>query len=297
MNSPVSYCINTYFCGDTINPGHENLTCQDCGANLLVGDRYRLTEILKHESSATEQLIYKGYDTLENKSVVVKIVDSPKPEARKYLQREYEFLKLHGIPHLLIDDGDYFEWAPDPEQDFFKVWVLVLPYIEGIDTCHWIQENGPISEEKAIEWLNDILDDFEILSDMSAIHRDIKPENIVIQEDGELKLIDFGSVRMIDAEYVALLEGKSLNAEGSVRTGTRIQSLGYSAPEQLIGKAVIQSDFYALGITLKFWLTGKTPRDCIDEDIEDWSRLAQISETFVHFVNWLSAPKAAQTAH
>jgi serine/threonine-protein kinase len=78
----------------------------------------------------------------------------------------------------------------------------------------------------------------------SILHRDLTPDNIIIGEDGQLRLIDFGAAR-------EFLEGI---------TGTMIGKQCYVAPEQLRGEATTQSDIFSFGCTLYFVLTGRDPK-------------------------------------
>ncbi len=79
---------------------------------------------------------------------------------------------------------------------------------------------------------------------MPVIHRDLTPDNIVVKDDGTLVVIDFGAAN----EFI----GNS--------TGTFVGKQCYISPEQFRGKAVPQSDIYALGCTLHYLLTGSDPQ-------------------------------------
>lgn len=289
----TTYCANTVFCQNPLNSGHDVFVCQNCGADLLVNERYRLTEILNRENGDPNRVVYRGFDTQENCDVVVKMTHNPSPEARKYLEREYEFLLGGNQLFPQIEEDAYFEWSPDKNSDFFVLYGFATPFIQGVDSLDWIAEHGTISESKCIQWVLAILEYLEFMSSASFIHRDIKPENIIVTPDELIKLIDFGSVRQLDEEYMALLEGQSFDVNGNLRTATRVQTFGYTAPEQAIGKAVMQSDFYSLGYTAIYWVTGKTPAAMILDGIEDWSEAAKTSQTFNRFIQWLIAPKAA----
>ncbi len=122
---------------------------------------------------------------------------------------------------------------------------MVLEYIRGQDLRQLVKQNGAQPEEIVLHWAKQIA---LIVSYLHAqnppiIHRDLTPDNLVRKEDDTITLIDFGAAN----EFVG-------NA-----TGTLVGKQAYIAPEQLRGKANLESDIYALGGTMYFLLTGKDP--------------------------------------
>ena len=109
------------------------------------------------------------------------------------------------------------------------------------------------------------------------LHRDIKPQNIIFKPDGRLALIDFGAVREgTGTEFATAARGGTEVASHMVG-GTSIVSAGYTAPEQMNGQALKQSDFYSLGRTFIFLLTGKEPSEIpydAHEDVLQWRKYA-----------------------
>jgi hypothetical protein len=122
---------------------------------------------------------------------------------------------------------------------------LLLEYVNGQDLRQFVKQNGPQSEETVKKWAGTIASIVEYLhtQDPPIIHRDLTPDNLVLRNDGELILIDFGAAN----QFVG------------AATGTLVGKQAYIAPEQLRGKAEPQSDLYALGGTLFFLLTGRDP--------------------------------------
>ncbi len=111
---------------------------------------------------------------------------------------------------------------------------------------------SPIDEKLAIQWLSEVVDILQKVHSQNFFHRDIKPSNIMLRPNGRLALIDFGSARQVTETYIAK------QVQGQV---TGIMTAGYSPSEQMHGQAIQQSDFFALGRTFVFLLTGREPGD------------------------------------
>jgi serine/threonine protein kinase len=174
-----------------------------------------------------------------------------KRKATILFQREAEFLmkqKHPGIPSVETDG--YFTW---PEGSRQALPCLVMEKIPGQNLQEWMQERGdrPITAAGAIDWLKQLAEILDLLHQQKYFHRDIKPSNIMLKPDGQLVLLDFGAVREVTDTY---LEQQQANY-----TGTVIISAGYTPSEQLEGHAVPQSDFFALGRTFVYLLTGELP--------------------------------------
>lgn len=166
-------------------------------------------------------------------------------------QREAEFLmkqKHPGIPRVETDG--YFTW---PERSSKPFPCLVMEQIPGQNLQEWMLAKGnqPISTETAIDWLTQLTQILNLLHQQQYFHRDIKPSNIMLKPDGKLVLVDFGAVREVTETY--------LRQQKENYTGTAIISAGYTPSEQAEGHAVPQSDFFALGRTFVYLLTGKLP--------------------------------------
>jgi tRNA A-37 threonylcarbamoyl transferase component Bud32 len=122
---------------------------------------------------------------------------------------------------------------------------LMLEYINGQDLRAHVKQNGPQPESVVIPWAVKIAEMLVYLHKQNPpiIHRDLTPDNLVLRNDGELRLIDFGAAN----QFVG------------TATGTLVGKQAYISPEQLRGKADLQSDLYSFGGTLHYLLTGKDP--------------------------------------
>jgi tRNA A-37 threonylcarbamoyl transferase component Bud32 len=123
---------------------------------------------------------------------------------------------------------------------------LVMEYIEGQDLSQRLKEDGAMDEETAITLLEQIAAALEIAHKEGFVHRDLKPSNIMLRQNGEAVLMDFGVSKMSDA---------SSNLTGSGAIGT----IDYMAPEQIVAakEVDLRADIYALGVMSYEMLTGK----------------------------------------
>lgn len=120
---------------------------------------------------------------------------------------------------------------------------LVQDFIDGQNLAQELAAKGAGNEGQIRQLLNDLLPVLQLLHDNHIIHRDIKPENIIRRSsDRRLFLVDFGI-------------SKILTNIVPERTGTRIGSPEYVAPEQAMGKATYASDIFSLGVTCIHLLT------------------------------------------
>ena len=129
------------------------------------------------------------------------------------------------------------------------VIYVVMDYIEGEPLNKVLDRYGAQTQDIVIAWAEDLCGVLDYLHAQNPpiIYRDMKPANIMLQPNGNIKLIDFGIAR----EY------KEQNLEDTVSLGTK----GYAAPEQFGGKGQTdrRTDIYCLGVTLYHLLTGKNP--------------------------------------
>lgn len=131
------------------------------------------------------------------------------------------------------------------------VIYVIMDYIEGESLNKVLEKNGAQPQELVIQWAEDLCGVLDYLHTQNPpiIYRDMKPANIMLQPNGNIKLIDFGIAR----EY------KEQKVEDTDILGTR----GYAAPEQFGGKGQTdrRTDIYCLGVTLYHLVTGKSPTE------------------------------------
>lgn len=266
----MRYCINPWCASRANEDGADH--CSACGTPLLINDRFILIRPLfdlkrHHFCDIFEALDTKGSWINPANTVMILKVLKGYDEQNKYvsmMEKEAETLQLlkhPGIPKSDIDDFFSIHLERGPEE----IFCLAMSKFEGITLEDWIEQHGRAEQPLALNWLGQIAEILNVVhkgvSDRAGgfIHRDIKPSNIIVQPDNTLALIDFGGARQTTNTYYAKVAGRSRELV------TQIHSLGYTPPEQVDGKAIPQSDFYALGKTFIRVLTGKEfsdiPRD------------------------------------
>jgi serine/threonine protein kinase len=165
----------------------------------------------------------------------------------KLFEREAQVIKNLNHPQI-PKYRDYF--SVDEREGGGLPWFgLVQEYIPG-DSLKQLLDGGKRRTEKEVRYCAfEVLNILIYLHELSppVIHRDIKPSNLIVGENKEIYLVDFGAVQ------------DRAKAEGV--TFTVVGTSGYAPPEQLWGKAVPASDLYALGATLIHLLTGTSPAD------------------------------------
>ncbi|HEY9825503.1 MAG TPA: tetratricopeptide repeat protein [Stenomitos sp.] len=289
----MKFCINPW-CQSRVNQ-EESESCLNCDSPLLVGGRFKIIRPIfdihrLHPTDIYEVIDTKGsWISPPNSLKILKVLKAFDPDGtyRKMLQREAEILQLFDSPAIpRVDIDDFFSISLTNGPD--ELWCLAIAKLEGITLDCWLRENDPIDQSLAIEWLSQMADILTLIHGQGIIHRDIKPTNILVTPNRSLALLDFGGARITTDTYYAKLAG------GSGGSLTQIYSLGYTAPEQMNGRGLPQSDFYSLGRTFINVLTGKDfneiPRD-EDSGTLLWQPLAkQIDQPLRQFIETLASP-------
>ena len=127
---------------------------------------------------------------------------------------------------------------------------FIMEYIEGITLDQWIIENPQPDIHEVTELTNKIIAGLRAFHRMEMLHRDLKPENIMLTKNNEIKIIDFGSVKIAGIQEV------STPVERLELLGTK----NYTAPEYLLGmQGSNRSDIFSLGVLVYQMLTGELP--------------------------------------
>ncbi len=274
----MSYCINPN-CSNRQNP-NDLECCQACGTRLLINERYQSIKPLRIGSDYNSE-VFEVQDFREpGTSKVLKCLAPRYQNSRvaELFEREAVALgwltnRQHhpGIPK--VEPDGYFEFVLG--NGFRTLRCLVMEKIEGQNLENWLNQNQSISQEQALNWLEQLLEILDIVHQQKLWHRDIKPSNIMLKPNGKLVLIDFGTVGM---------------------GATLVHSDGYTPPEQICGETVSQSDFFALGRTFVYLLTGRHPSELINSKTNQltWRNLApRISIGLAQLIDDLMASSPA----
>ncbi len=146
--------------------------------------------------------------------------------------------------------------------------ALVLQLIEGPTLAERIAQ-GPIPVEDALKIALQMAEGLEAAHEKGVIHRDLKPANIKITPEGQVKILDFGLAKAMEAEVPdsSLSQSPTLTA-AATQAGVILGTAAYMSPEQAKGKAVDKrADIFAFGAVLYEMLTGK--RAFEGEDVSD----------------------------
>lgn len=287
----MSQCINP-FCYHK-NP--EDLeVCEECETPLIFDRYFRATGIIR-ESIGYQSGIYEAIDIRDGSAKILKVLSgygTPKKLIQLF-QRQFWILARYKHPQIPTV-AEYFEIVLSHPNERVKIYGLLMNKIEGITLKEWLSQGNKLNIELALNWYEQLCQILQYLHSNSLIHRDIKPSNIMLKEDGKLVLIDFGTIRNASSTtYLVKLNTRVGDEElpGSDDI-TAFISKGYTPKEQVRGKAITQSDFFALGRTFVHLLTGVHPNriESIGDRI-NWRPLAaHIDKLLLDFTDELIEP-------
>ena len=209
-----------------MNPGYE------------IGHRYRIIRSLGEGGMAN---VYLAHDIVLDRDVSVKLLRldlRDDPSTKRRFHREAMAATQLNDPHIV---GIY-----DVGEDH-GLQYMVMQYVKGTDLKAYIKKHYPIPLPQVIDIMEQVLSAVATAHAHGIIHRDLKPQNILIDENKNVKITDFG---------IAV----AVSQDSLTQTNTLMGSVHYLSPEQARGSiATKQSDIYSLGIILFELLTGKVP--------------------------------------
>lgn len=203
-----------------------------------ISGRYKLLEMIGGGGMSN---VYLAHDMILDRDVAIKILRydfSNEEELHRRFQREA--LSATSLTHPNIvniydvgEDGD--------------IHYIVMEYVKGETLKQYIQRNAPVSPIKSVTIMRQLTSAIANAHNNHIIHRDVKPQNILLDEEENIKITDFG---------IAM----ALSATSFTQTNSVLGTVHYLSPEQARGgTATNQSDIYALGIVLFELLTGQLP--------------------------------------
>ena len=201
----------------------------------------RRFEIIEEIGKGGMGTVYKAYDSKIRDVVALKLLKPEIASDLEVIERFRNEIKLarqvsHRHVCRMYDLGE--EWL--------SIFIS-MEYVAGEDLKSFIRRSGHLNEGKAIDLSRQILEGLVEAHRLGVVHRDLKPQNIMIDKEGNAKIMDFGIAR-------------SLHTRGSTGTGVIIGTPEYMAPEQAEGRDVDnRADIYALGAILFEMVTGRPP--------------------------------------
>lgn len=217
--------------------------CTKCGNDVTLNNdipsddrRYFITRVIKAGGQGS---VYEGIDQQGNVYAIKEMIDNftDQDERDEGVTRfNAEANLLQSLHHPRIPR--VYSHFTDESRHY-----LTMDLIQGKDVEDIIEHQGAIPEAQVLAWADQICDVLGYLHDQGLIYRDVKPSNVMIEPDGNVKLIDFGIAKVFTPN----------------QRGTLIGTPGYAPPEQYQGMATAASDIYALGATLHHMLTGRDP--------------------------------------
>jgi serine/threonine protein kinase/Flp pilus assembly protein TadD len=244
---------------------HENpddtLFCGKCATRLSSPEKAAVTETLEtpkkelttgstfaERYQIIEELgkggmgkVYKANDTDIKEKVAIKLIKPEISNDKKTIERFQNELKFaRKIRHKNVcqmydlnkEEGTYY---------------ITMEYVSGEDLKSFIRRSGQLAIGTTIRVAKQVCEGLSEAHKLGVVHRDLKPSNIMIDKEGNVRIMDFGIAR-------------SLRAKGITGSGVMIGTPEYMSPEQVDGKEADQrADIYSLGVILYEMVTGKVP--------------------------------------
>jgi len=201
-------------------------------------ERYQIIEELGRGGMGR---VYKATDTKINEKVALKLIKLEIASDKKTLERFGNELRIaRKIVHKNV--GRMYDINEDKGTHY-----ITMEYVSGQDLRGLIRQSGKLGVETALSIAKQVCDGLAEAHKTGVIHRDLKPSNIMIDREGNVRIMDFGIAR-------------SLKEKGITGAGVMIGTPEYMSPEQAEAKEVDQrSDLYSLGAILYEMVTGRVP--------------------------------------
>lgn len=262
---------------------HDNVTCQlvrieqlpNQNANEVFNDLTRLPfpppmgpgmtidgyEILDEIHASTTSQLYKVRDKESGELFMMKTPSVTYSDDPAYIERFY----IEEWAGKRIDNDSVLRIFELRRPRNFLYFIM--EFIEGKTLKQWMKENPSPDIHEASELINKIIQGLRAFHRMEMLHRDLKPENIMLAKNGDIKIIDFGSVKIAGIQEI------NTPVERMELLGTK----NYTAPEYLLGtEGSNRSDIYSLGVIAYEMLTGELPYgDKLSRDL-NWRTLNKI---------------------
>jgi serine/threonine-protein kinase len=203
----------------------------------MIDGRYR---VVSRVGSGGMAEVYCAEDTQLGRRVAVKLLHERFAQDAEFVERfRREASSAASLSHAnIVSVYDRGEWG--------GTYYIAMEFLDGRSLDSIVREDAPLPPERAIELTEQVLRAARFAHRRDVVHRDLKPHNVIIDDEGRVKVTDFGIARAGASEIT--------------QTGSIMGTARYLSPEQAQGQAVgARSDLYAVGIMLYELLTGTVP--------------------------------------
>ena len=207
--------------------------------DTVIDDRYR---VVKRLGSGGMADVYCAEDSQLGRRVALKVLHMRFAEDREFVERFHrEASSAAGLQHPnIVAIFDRGEWD--------GTYYIAMEYVEGRTLKEIVREKGLAPPDAAIDITLQILRAARYAHKRGIVHRDIKPHNVLIDQEGRVRVADFGIARAGTSDMT--------------ETGSIMGTAQYISPEQAQGRPVdARSDLYSIGVVLYELLTGRVPFD------------------------------------
>ena len=203
---------------------------------MILCDRYEILDVV---GAGGMSIVYKARDHRLNRNVAIKVLKPEFSNDKNFVTKfRIEAQASAGLTHPNI--VNVYDVVDDE-----GIYCIVMELVEGITLKQYIEQNGRLNMETAINFSIQIASGLEAAHENHIIHRDIKPQNIIVSKNGNIKVTDFGIAKA---------------ASSNTLTSGAMGSVHYISPEQARGGySDERSDIYSLGITMYEMVTGRVP--------------------------------------
>ncbi|MCJ7579958.1 MAG: serine/threonine protein kinase, partial [Candidatus Aminicenantes bacterium] len=236
------------FCGEcaTPLPGSQDAifskTLEVPKEELTTGSTFaQRYQIIEELGKGGMGRVYKVLDKETNEKIAIKLIKPEIASDKKTIERfRNELTIARKIGHRNVCRM----YDMNREQDNY---YITMEYVSGGDLKSFIKRAAPLSTARTIFIAKQICEGLSEAHNLGIVHRDLKPNNIMIDENGNARIMDFGIAR-------------SIKGKGITGSGIMIGTPEYMSPEQVEAKEVDQrSDIYSLGLILYEMVTGQLP--------------------------------------
>jgi serine/threonine-protein kinase len=204
----------------------------------VIAGRYEQLELVGRGGMSS---VWKAHDRLLDRTVAIKVLHEQYTQDEEYVERfrrEARAVAQLSHPNIVtvIDRGE------DSGRQY-----IVFEYVDGENLKQLVEREGPLPVRDALLLALQMARALGFAHDRGLVHRDVKPQNVLLNDEGQAKMTDFGIARSVDVQGVTV-------------TGTVMGTSEYIAPEQARGQRVSAlTDVYSLGVVLYELLTGGVP--------------------------------------